>query len=547
MMHHEESPQEKHDHGMGRMAGAIGFVLLATAPLTWMITGTFGIMMIAKLVLGMGCLIYDVLKNPSAMGRMLGGRSATLMAMSTVSVLLVLGLVVVGNVLAFKNPVEWDFTKEQIHTLSPQTVQILSRLKEEVNVQAFYPPHGDEDSTTVEEILKRYQKHSALFKYELVDPYDRPDLMKQYQITDGGPRIVITTAGGREARVKGPWEDELTQGLLKVTEQSSKTVYFLTGHGESSTEDENEKTGLKGFADAIHADGYEVGALSLTEAESAPTKSPIHVNDNAVNDPIVLQVPDHVQILVVSTGDRELLPAEVAALESYLTRGGRLMLLLEPHKNKAMKSLLDRFQIEAVDDVVVDTNPVTRLLGLGAMSPLAVPEEPRHSITRDLGAGVVFSGVRSLKILKDEATTTESLLVSGASAWGETILKNGVAEFGPGDREGPIALAAVATRAVADDVQGPLNKQARFLVFGDGDWINNQYLSMQGNADMALNAVNWLLEDEDRISIRPKRREASQVFLSEGQLRQITFFAMDLLPMMIVALGLALVMNRRQR
>ena len=70
---------------------------------------------------------------------------------------------------------------------------------------------------------------------------------------------------------------------------------------------------------------------------------------------------------------------------------------------------------------------------------------------------------------------------------------------------------------------------------------------MQGNTDLFLNTINWLAEQEEKIAIGRKSRQASQLFLSVGQLGLLKFFSLDLLPVLYVAFGLGIVLSRRQK
>jgi ABC-type uncharacterized transport system involved in gliding motility auxiliary subunit len=92
-----------------------------------------------------------------------------------------------------------------------------------------------------------------------------------------------------------------------------------------------------------------------------------------------------------------------------------------------------------------------------------------------------------------------------------------------------------------------LSDEARLVVFGDSDWVTNKYHGMQGNGDIALNTINWLAEEEDRIAIRPKTRQASRLSLAGEDLGYLKFFSMDIIPVFLVAMGLGIVLIRRQR
>jgi ABC-type uncharacterized transport system involved in gliding motility auxiliary subunit len=95
-----------------------------------------------------------------------------------------------------------------------------------------------------------------------------------------------------------------------------------------------------------------------------------------------------------------------------------------------------------------------------------------------------------------------------------------------------------------EDTAGP---KGRVVAVGDSDWVSNRSIGLQNNADLAINAINWLAEEADRITIRPKLRAQSQLRLNDAQLSLIKFVSMDLLPVLLVALGLGISLVRRQR
>ncbi len=53
------------------------------------------------------------------------------------------------------------------------------------------------------------------------------------------------------------------------------------------------------------------------------------------------------------------------------------------------------------------------------------------------------------------------------------------------------------------------SRKRRIVVFGDSDFVTNGYLGIPGNRDLFLNSVNWLAQQENLISIRPRDPERS--------------------------------------
>jgi len=530
---------------LGRLAGAIGVVLLVSTPFTMLLTDGFGPLVIGKIVLAaLLCGLYFA-TNRDFFSRLAGSRSSGLMAVSVVSVVVVLGVVGVLNYVAFKNPKQFDMTREGLYTLSEQTTGLLGRLKDEVKIYAFYGS-ADPAFAQVQETLSRYKAAGSKLTFEMVDPQARVDLVEKFTITERGPRIVITSHG-QDARAKEPSEEELTNGIVKVAEQTSKTVYFLTGHGEADLNDGDNAEGYKGVAESIRAEGYAVEPLSLITGEQAKAGAKVAL---AAAPTGALAIPANAAVLVLAWPKSPLFGPEVAALEAYLNKGGRLIVLLEPDRDGGVRTLLKQWKIELHNDLVVDTNPLNRLMGLGAAAPMVQPTEAQegHALFKGMSAPAVFLTARSLAIGTGGLTGVEAvpMLESGASAWGETNLVDGQAAFDEKkDFAGPVTVAALATKSVSEPDKR--SEEARLFVAGDANFIDNKHLRLQGNSDLFVNAVNWLAEEQQKIAIRAKTRSSSQLFLSGEQMGQIKFFSLDIFPVLLVAVGLGIVLIRRQR
>ena len=92
---------------------------------------------ISAAVLVLGLAIYAILA-PDQIRRLFTGRQARYGSNALVMGIAFIGILVVANVLAFQNPKSWDWTEDKTHTLSPQSVQILSQLPQKVTALAFY-------------------------------------------------------------------------------------------------------------------------------------------------------------------------------------------------------------------------------------------------------------------------------------------------------------------------------------------------------------------------------------------------------------------------
>lgn len=539
---------------VGRLAGGVGLVLLVSTPLTWLLTMDFGALVVGKLLLGLLLVGVYLATNPDFFTRVSGARSSGLLALSAGTVVLVVGLVGAANYLAYRHVKEWDLTREGVFTLTKQTTDLLARLKDDVKVYAFYANIEPVFAPT-EELLERLAAQSPRFTFEMVNPESRPDLVEKFKITDAGPRLVVT-ARGQDTRAKEPTEEAMVNAILKVAEQTTKKIVFLKGHGELDIADDKTAGGLKVVADALQNEGFVVEALSLMDVPAVPATPGVKIEREDGHDHageakaglVSLQVPAAISVLIVAGPRTKLLEPELAALDAFLARGGRLIVMLDPENDSGLEGLLRRWKIELRNDLIVDTNPMNRLLGLGAASPMVAPTQTEHPATKDLvNRGVVFTA-RSLGILTggESGVVTTALMEAGPSAWGETKFKEQTAERDDQDTTSGLNVMVVATRS-SNTIDAALTPEGRIIAFGDADFATNKYVTMQGNSDWFLNTVAWAAEEESRITVRPNQRASAQLFLTGEQLGSLVFLSMDVLPVLLVAMGLGIVLVRRQR
>ncbi|MEO0814355.1 MAG: Gldg family protein, partial [Myxococcota bacterium] len=377
----------------------------------------------------------------------------------------------------------------------------------------------------------------------LVAPESRPDLVERFAITQNGPRIVVS-AGDRDAKARNAGEQEVTNALVKAAERIEKTVAFLQGHGELDFEDQSNAEGAAVIRSMVDAEGFETRVLSLLAASAVQPGAVL--NEDAPPPPV--RVPRDIKVLVIA-GPQAVLPGpELLALEEFLARGGRILALVEPNTETGLGGFMRPWKIKLGNDFVVDTNPMNRLMGLGAASPQVFATAEKHPITDSMVSASILVTARSVSPAQggEPGVDAIALLRAGDSAWGEVDYEVGAAGFGPEDTQPPVHVAVLATRSTTT-VGSTLAPEGRLLVVGDSDFINNRNHSLQSNADLFLNMVNFLAEEEDRIAIRPRARDASGILLTGQQMAGLRIVTMDLIPALLIALGFGIVTVRRRR
>jgi ABC-type uncharacterized transport system involved in gliding motility auxiliary subunit len=459
---------------------------------------------------------------------------------SVLVVILVLAILVLVNYFLSEHHYRMDLTAAKVHSLSDQSLTVLKNLKTDVAIKGFFRL-SNESRGALENLLRIYGYNSGRIRYEFIDPDRNPNLVKQYDITQDG--TTVFEAGGRKSRITSFGEEDVTNALIQVTRARKKVIYFLEGHGEETP----AETGDNGYSTAkaeLEKLGYEVKTQTLALASGFP-------KDCA--------------LLVVPGPQKDLLPNELETVKAYVQGGGRLYVMVDPLTTiSGLRAFLAGYGFQLDDDVIVDT--VSRLLGGDDFMPV-VSEYEDHAITRKFGYATFYPLARSVEAgpVKPEGETLTALAKTSPNSWAEKELNDKQVRFHKDkDRQGPVTLAAVASLKVnaaasaaasaaapakpgekAPEDKKAEEKEARLAVVGDSDFAKNRYFNLSGNGNFFLNIANWLTEESDLISIRPRTQAPRTIQLTPVQMSLVSLVVFYVLPLAVLVLGLALWFRRR--
>ncbi|RTZ90672.1 MAG: hypothetical protein DSY91_06050 [Deltaproteobacteria bacterium] len=442
--------------------------------------------------------------------------------------IVVLAILVVIQLIAYRHTKRFDLTESKIHSLSPQTVKVLKNIKEDVTIKAFMREGQDKEKAA--ELLDLYAYHSKKIHPQIIDPDRHPGEAKQYEVKNYGTLVFL--CGKRKEKILQSDEEAITNALIKVTQKKKKKIYFLTGHGEKDLKSAG-KTGYSKVKKSLEEKNYEVKSLLLTRNEG---------------------VPKDADVLVIADPQVELLQHELTALKAYLKRGGHLLVMLNPYTSVGLVNFLKDYGFIVGNDMIVDK--LSRILGGGYLMPVVASYGP-HPITRNFNMMTFYPTARSVKVMKGrDAEMNWNLTVlakTGEASWGETdrkLLEEGKAKFDKGqDLKGPVPLAAVCEVTPEGMVKltGKLRKKRRprLVVVGDPDFVENSYFGLYGNGIFFLNMVNWLAEKDVLIAIPPKNPENQPLTLTRNQGLFSFWINVVAIPLIIIIIGFVVFIRRR--
>jgi ABC-type uncharacterized transport system involved in gliding motility auxiliary subunit len=449
---------------------------------------------------GLVCMLLYILSQWREIAGMFTKREARYGSIAAASVLIVLGILVAINYIGKRQNKRWDLTTSKQFSLSDQSRNIVSKLDAPLTATVFAP---EPDFQTYRDRLQQYAYVSKNVQTDYIDPVKKPAVAQQNGITQNG--TILLGYKGRTEKVTGNTEQDITNGIIKVTTGQQKKVYFTTGHGERDTAG-SDQTGYNAISGALGKENYAVEKVVLAQVPS---------------------VPEDATVVVVAGPQQDFFPKEIDELKAFLAKGGKLLLLIDPPAkadSPALTNLLalaHDWDVDLGNNVVIDVSGMGQLFNASEAVPIAASYPP-HPITDRFRVITAFPLARSVDIVAGGVNghNAQPLVQTSPQSWAETDIKALMAgtpvKMDEGkDKPGPITLGAAVSAPVADASKDPAKPadastpkpETRVVVFGDSDFAANGGAAIPGNRDLFLNTLGWLSQQENLISIRPKEAD----------------------------------------
>ena len=449
-------------------------------------------------------------------------REAKYGATAAVYVIVIIAVLVMINWLANRYNKTYDATANKRYTLSEQTDKIIKDLKGNATI-TYIDQTAKFDQAKA--LLDRYANLSPKIHIKYVDYVKNPTVARSFNLQFPGTAYVDVSGKREEAR--SFTEEGITGAFIRAIKGGTKEVCFVQGSGEHSL-DESGSSGLSRLKDALSKENYTAKAVSLLQTPD---------------------VPKDCTVLVIAGPRYDYQPGETAAIQKYIENGGRGMFLLDPplqmgretiSKNEPIEKMLASWGVTLDNNLVLEVNPMGQLLGVGPEVPL-ITNYGTQAIVSELHSATAFPLAQSMNIANSGKSTVEKLFSTGDRAEATSNLSSASVTLGdPKNKRGPFALAAAGEYST-----GKPGSQGRFVVVGNSGFLSNNFIDFNANKDLAMNAINWLAQDEDLISIRPKETQDRRLNVSAAQMRIFFYFAIIFLPLVMIAAGVSIFLKRR--
>lgn len=526
------------------VAAIVGAIAIVVGAILLLAIDELSNFSLSVLIVGLVLVFVALVLSPRGVAMFLVGRQARFGTNVLIMTIAFFAIAILVNFLFFRNAARFDVTITRFFTLAPQTAQILEDLDTPIRANAFFVEGDiryDQDQVEAEDILNEFSRQTDKFDYRFEDPQLNRTLALRYGVTRFPAIVIENLDSGAIQPIYPASEQQIVTGMLIVTGVERKKVYVLTGHSERAiTRNLNtgviEPEGLDLAIEGLLRDNYAVQALNLLQLRD---------------------VPDDAAVVLVAGPTQELNPDEIVALDKYLSSGGRMILLLDPDSPRSFASIVGEWGLNVGMKPIADAGssvagkPLTPLIQ-SANGQFYKSDASGIPIADDVNVSF-FPGVTGVGLLiePEEMPPQISFLPLARTtnaSWQESNPDNPRPDPGV-DVPGPFIIAGVV-EACAKLAEAPTqcystSELTKIVVFGDSDFAKNQFFTSQDNADLLLNSVNYLTDDYELISIRPKVFPVRQMTLTSNERSLIQWSSWLLPPVLMLLMGAAIWWRRR--
>lgn len=434
-----------------------------------------------------------------------------------------------------------DFSYYRTSRPGESTTNLAKTLTEPVEVLAFFPALNDVGEE-VKGYLTELAQAAPMVQPKFQDRLLVPALAKELKVNGDG--VLVLKRGDSTQSLTIGAEMKTAQGKLKTLDadfqkamlkvmRAQRVAYFTVGHGEL-----NERTG----ADA--AEGRTAKNVKrLVESQNYLVK------DLGLPQGLAADVPQDATIVFVLGPTQALLPEEVASLQRYGEKGGRLVVALDPEGKADLGPLAAAFGLVwkpallATDDarhfyplrhnesdhVILLTNRFSSHASVSSLSKISQR------------TAVVFRGAAALEKAEGTQNEVDFTVRSLAETFDD---ENGNFLFDKEtEKRASYNLAAAITRATGEKDKEGKDKEMRVFALGDADALSDGAVGDTPNGLMAMDVIRWLGGDESFLGAVTSNED---VKIEHSKQQQAVWFYATIFAVPMAVLGLGFLFTRRR-
>ncbi len=429
---------------------------------------------------------------------------------------------------------EIDVSATRLYELSDQTREVAARVDRDITI--YWIVQSGKENSEIGTLISRYLDLNPHLKSETVDPIVNPDFTDRYtsEIILDNSLIVAD-----ETRSRYISYDDIFSRSYNYQTQDSSTVLFdgekqLTSAIDYVNEGNAPKLG--------RVTGHGESVLSVAFEEALGHQNYILENLNTLS---LEEIPSDIDCLLIVGPTSDLSQKEGDAVASYLDNGGKMLVFTDyGHTDlPVLKSLLEHYGVEMYEGLVLEADSN---MCYGNYPMQLLPGILFHDITAPItrsGYLVLVPMAHGMKLpeIPPANVSVKGLLMTSGGAYAKEGNITTVSRT-EGDTAGPFVLGIAAEEQLKD-------AKNRTVWFSTSQIINKEYDAIVNgvNTDLVLNALGWLTENENSITIRSKQISGTKLTIPAAAITRLGIIMAGVIPLAVLLTGLAITWKRRRK
>jgi len=330
-----------------------------------------------------------------------------------------------------------------------------------------------------------------------------------------------------------PGETETSAAFKRLLAAKLPKIAFLTGDLErniakSGNREYKDITTRATFRYALVNQGFNVDTVSLATQD----------------------FPTDISTLVIADPRTALSPETVAKVQSYIDKGGNILIAGEPGKQAILNPLLQKLGVQLMDGAIVQkSKDFSPDLVLPGITPWAATfTKPLMKQFSD-SLPVSMAGATGLSYTDSNGFEIKPLLMTNGESWikkDKLVVDSADIVFSAanGDVMKSVPTAISLTRKIN-------GKEQRIVVTGDADFISNAELSRFNikNANFIFNTAlfSWLSYGEFPIDTSRPDALDKRVRVTPDQVDVFKIIFVWIMPALLLAVGTVLLIRRKRK
>ena len=447
---------------------------------------------------------------------------------------LVLAILIVLNICVTALPssyTSFDLSASKLYSITSSTKVVVNALEEDVTI--YWIVQSEQEDPVIENLLNKYKSLSDHIEIVKQNPDVYPTFTEQYTSEDVPNNSLIVECAERSRYISYDeiyltefnyasysyeysfdGEGAITSAIDYVVNEEQPQLYILSGHGE--------ETLSESFSNQLEKENIETVSFSL-------------LTENGV--------PEEADCVLIYAPSSDISEEESDMLTEYVENGGKLLVFAGPTEEGTLTniySILADYGVEVNDGIVIEED----YNYYAFQSPyILLPTIQSSDITDPLleeSYYAIMGIAQGMSVGEtDNGEVTQLLTTSDSSFSKIDGYDITTYEKEDNDIDGPFALA----------LSIDANSGGQIVWFSSSLFLDDVYNSYSSgaNLDLAMNALSYMVGENEAVSIRSKSLNYDYLTIIESTSSLLKKLMIGIFPLAYLAIGFIVIFSRRRR